>query len=319
MKTLDELKEFYDTKLLGGLEVLEQQRRGIVRKVGIVIVIALGLGGVAFLLMMQNMGQVGPAVFIPVILCLIIGGGVCTLLTRSYVVDFKSLVIEKIVRFIDENLIYSPKRCIPKSTFMLSKIFTTKPNRYKGDDFVSGKVGATKIQFSELNAVHESGSGKNRRSTVIFKGIFFVADFNKHFIGETIVLPDTAEKLFGWLGQKLQSLNVFRGELIKLEDPEFESHFVVYGSDQVEARYILSTSLMARITDFKKKTGKKICLSFIGSMVFVAVSYSRNLFEPKLFTTLLDFEPIKQYYQDLQLIIGIVDDLNLNTRIWSKE
>ena len=106
---------------------------------------------------------------------------------------------------------------------------------------------------------------------------------------------------------------------VELEDPEFESHFVVYGSDQIEARYILSTSLMARITDFKNKTGKKIFLSFIGSMVFVAVSYSRNLFEPKLFTTLLDFEPIRRYYEDLQLIIGIVDDLNLNTRIWSKE
>jgi hypothetical protein len=269
--------------------------------------------------MMQNIGRMGPIVIFPVIVSLIIGGGICTLLSRGYVTDFKSLVIEKIVRFIDENLNYNPKGYIPKSTFMLSKIFTTKPNIYKGDDFVSGKVGATQIQFSELNAVHESGSGKNKHSVTVFKGIFFVGDFNKHFIGETIVLPDTAEKLFGRLGQKLQSLNVFRGELVKLEDPEFESHFVVYGSNQVEARYILSTSLMERITEFKKKTGKKIYLSFIGSMVFVAVSYSRNLFEPKLFTTLLDFEPIKQYYQDLQLIIGIVDDLNLNTRIWSKE
>jgi len=319
MKTLDELKRFYDTTLLGDLEVLERQRRDIVRKVTIVIVVALVLGGFVFLLMMQNIGRMGPIVIFPVIVSLIIGGGICTLLSRGYVTDFKSLVIEKIVRFIDENLNYNPNGCIPKSTFMLSKIFTTKPNIYKGDDFVSGKVGATQIRFSELNAVYESGSGKNRHRTTVFRGIFFIGDFNKHFIGETIVLPDTAEKLFGRLGQKLQSLNVFRGELVKLEDPEFESHFVVYGSNQVEARYILSTSLMERITEFKKKTGKKIYLSFIGSMVFVAVSYSRNLFEPKLFTTLLDFEPIKQYYQDLQLIIGIVDDLNLNTRIWSKE
>ena len=76
---------------------------------------------------------------------------------------------------------------------------------------------------------------------------------------------------------------------------------------------------MARITDFKEKTGKKIYLSFIGSMVFVAVPYTRDLFEPRLFKTLLDFEPIRRYYEDLQFAIGIVDDLNLNTRIWSKE
>ena len=319
MKTLDDLKQFYDTTLMPDLQAFEQQRRGIVRRITIVIIVALGLGGAGFLLMMSSMGQVGPAVAIPVILCLLLGGGVCAVLTRSYVTSFKSIVIDKIVHFIDENLSYEPKRCIDKSTFMLSKIFTTKPNRYKGDDLVSGKIGATQIQFSELNAVRESGSGKNKHSYTVFRGIFFIGDFNKHFIGQTIVLPDTAEKLFGRLGRKLQSLNVFRGELIKLEDPEFESHFVVYGSDQVEARYILSTSLMARITDFKKKTGKRIYLSFIGSMVFVAVSYTRNLFEPKLFKTLLDFGPVRQYYEDLALAIGIVDDLNLNTRIWSKE
>ena len=318
MKTIDDLKQFYDTTLMPDLRVLEQQRRDIARKVMIVIIVmivVIGLSGVAFV----SMANIGGGVIIPVALCLIIGGGVCKFLTRGYVTDFKSLVIGRIVHFIDENLSYEPKRCIDRSTFMLSKIFTTRPNRYKGDDLVSGQIGATKIQFSELNAVHESGSGKNKHSRTIFRGIFFIGDFNKHFIGQTVVLPDTAQKLFGRFGQKLQSLNVFRGKLIKLEDPEFESHFVVYGSDQIEVRYILSTSLMARITDFKKKTGKRIYLSFIGSMVFVAVSYTRNLFEPKLFKTLLDFGPIRQYYEDLALVIGIVDDLNLNTRIWSKE
>jgi len=315
MKTLAELKQFYDTTLMPDLRVLEQQRRGIVRRSMIVIIVAivvLGLG----VFMESSM----PAVIIPAVLCLLIGGAVCKWwFTRGYVTDFKSLVIERIVHFIDDNLSYEPERCIDKSTFMLSKIFAIKPNLYKGDDFVSGKIDATKIQFSELHAEYEIGSDEIRHRHTVFKGIFFIGDFNKHFIGQTIVLPDTAEKLFGRLGQKLQSLNVFRGELILLEDPKFKSHFVVYGSDQVEARYILSTSLMARITDFKEKTGNKIYLSFIGSMVFVAISYTRNLFEPKLFKTLLDFGPIKRYYQDLALAIGIVDDLNLNTRIWSKE
>jgi hypothetical protein len=114
-------------------------------------------------------------------------------------------------------------------------------------------------------------------------------------------------------------MNIFRGELIKLEDPEFESHFVVYGTDQIQARYILSMSLMERIVEFRKKTGRKIYLSFVGSKVFAAVSYTKSLFEPRLFRTLLDFDPICEYFRDLQLAIGIVDDLNLNTRIWSKQ
>jgi len=113
-------------------------------------------------------------------------------------------------------------------------------------------------------------------------------------------------------------MNLVRDELIKLDDPEFEKYFVVYSNDQVGARYILSTSLMKRIVDFKKSSNRNIYLSFVGSMVFVGISYSRSLFEPRIFRTLLDFEPIREYFEDLRLAIGIVDDLNLNTRIWTK-
>jgi len=74
-----------------------------------------------------------------------------------------------------------------------------------------------------------------------------------------------------------------------------------------------------KIVDFKKKTNRPIYLSFVGSKVFVAVSYTRNLFEPKLFRTLLDFGLLQEYFEDLRLAAGIVEDLNLNTRIWSKE
>jgi hypothetical protein len=253
----------------------------------------------------------------------VIGGALFTFIahlgSKGYVREFKDTIIRKIVKFLDENLDYFPHRCIPRSTFMASQIFKTKPNRYKGDDYVCGRAGDTQIEFSELNAEYESGSGKNKSRRTVFKGLFFIGDFNKHFTCQTIVLPDTAENLFGSFGKLFQSWNVLRGQLIKLEDPEFERCFVVYGDDQIQARYILSTSLMERIVEFKKKTGQRIYLSFVGSKVFVAISFTRNLFEPKLFRTLLDFGLIQEYFEDLQLAVGIVEDLNLNTRIWSKE
>jgi hypothetical protein len=180
-------------------------------------------------------------------------------------------------------------------------------------------VGQTTVKFSEVDAKYESGSGKNRSVQQVFKGLFFIADFNKHFYGRTVVLPDATEKVFGKLAQTFQKLNFTRDDLVKLEDPEFEKEFVVYSNDQVEARYILSTSLMKRIVDFKRDSDKKIHLSFISSQVNVAVSFKRSLFEPKLFSTLLDFKPIQEYFEDLVLAVGIVEDLNLNTRIWTKE
>ena len=48
------------------------------------------------------------------------------------------------------------------------------------------------------------------------------------------------------IGQKLQSFTTAfsKRQLIKLEDPEFEKLFAVYGDDQIEARYILTPALM---------------------------------------------------------------------------
>jgi hypothetical protein len=133
------------------------------------------------------------------------------------------------------------------------------------------------------------------------------------------VLPDIAERLLGHVGQELQALAQYRGELIKFEDTEFEKFFAVYSDDEIQARYVLSMSLIRRIVDFRKKINKKIFLSFIESKVYVAIDCERDLFEPRFSATLLDFDLVREYFEDLQLAVGIVEDLNLNTRIWSKE
>jgi len=323
MKTIEELHEFFRTELIKYLMPLEKRRKGVLNKIiitgAVAGIIALVIGIIVGGKMRTPFGFLNPVIIGAVVIWAVIIGLAAKILSAGYVVEFKQFVIQPIVKFIADGLDYNPKDYIKKELFMLSNIFTTKPNRYEGDDLVAGKIGATQLRFSELDAEYESGSGKDKDCTIIFKGLFFVADFNKDFRGTTVVLPDTAERLFGRLGQKLQSMNIFRGQLIKLEDIEFEKHFVVYGHDQIEARYILSPSLMKRIVDFKQKTSRKIYLSFVGSMLFVAISINRPLFEPRLFNTLLDFEPVRQYFEDLQLAIGIVDDLNLNTRIWSKQ
>ena len=249
----------------------------------------------------------------------IIGMIIFHCISRGYKREFKQRIIGRIVQFLDPGLYYQAYGFIDKNTFKASKLFKESINRYKGEDLVYGRTNKTDMMFSELHAEHESGSGKDKTWHTIFKGLFFIADFNKNFRGQTVVLPDSAEKLFGRLGKMLQDWNVGRPDLIKLEDPEFEREFVVYGSDQIEARYILSTSLMRRILDFKNKTGTKIYLSFTGSEVYVAVPMTKNMFEPKYLASVNDFSPILDYYRDLSFAIGIVDDLNLNTRIWTKE
>jgi hypothetical protein len=311
MKNLNEFKLFVRDNLFEDIKNLEIQRKEVLKKIITAIIIAILLG--IFVLYISKGVFFEFVFFIGIFLVV----SLTVFFSKTYRSDFKDMVIQKIINFVNDKLIYDKNFYIDREEFAKSNIFSIAyPNNYSGDDFVSGQIGDTKIKFSEINARHTTGTGKNRRTRRIFKGILFVADFNKNFKTKTIVLPDFAEKIFGFIGSKLQSMNKSKGQLIKLEDQEFEKHFVVYGEDQVESRYVLSISLMRRILDFKNKTKKSISISFIDNKIFIAIPYKKNLFEPKVFKTLYDFKPLQDYFDDLILFNSIVDDLNLNLRIW---
>ncbi|WP_319522566.1 DUF3137 domain-containing protein [uncultured Desulfosarcina sp.] len=328
---MQSLESFYQSDLLPDLEKLEAQRLTVKKKLvqAIVILVALNL---AFLFVH---GLFGLDLYLMVWLTFIILSALFTFFFwhikyyRDYHTGFKDKIIPRIVAFVDQRLRYDKAGMVPREAFMASHLFIDKPGEYTGDDLVSGTLGETAIQFSEVHAKRvdivrrsSSSSSTNRtkkRITPIFNGLLFVADFNKSFKGTTIVLPDTAQRLFGDIGQALQSLNVQNGQLVKMEDPEFEKLFAVYGQDQVEARYILSTSLMRRIVDFRNRANQEMRLSFSASKFYVAIPFQRELFEPKIRESLLNISHIQEYYDDLKLVVDIVDELNLNTRIWTQK
>jgi hypothetical protein len=318
MKTLAELKTYFDTILKPEIDPLEKERIRIARKTTFWTVIA----AIISLIFLVISLAVTPFAFIALGLAAVLSFIFIPMIARNYRSEFKNKVIARIIQFIDTHLNYDPAGFIPESTFMGSGIFRQNPDRYRGDDLVWGTLGQTPIRFSEIHAEYktESTDSKGHRTTTwhtIFKGLFFIAEFNKKFKGSTYVLPDVAQNMFGnLLGNLFQSWNKSRGQLIKMEDIDFEKLFVVYGSDQIESRYILSTSLMKRITDYKKKQNKTIYLSFLNNQVTIAISYLKNLFEPRIYQTLFNFKVIEEYYTDLRIAIDLVDELNLNTRIW---
>jgi hypothetical protein len=232
--------------------------------------------------------------------------------------------IEAIVGVMEPQMRYSPHQGVSVPTFVASSLFRT-PDRYKSEDGLSGRVGQTDLLLSEVHAEqkHESRDSKGRRQvyyTTIFRGIFMVADFHKHFIGTTRVLPDSAERWFGGLGRALQGFRPLSSqELVYLEDPEFEKQFVVYSTDQVEARYILSTSMARRILELRQRWGDDVRVAFVNSHVYLAITHSQAFLDPEVEQGTLSREQLTQVVSELAMCFDLVDELNLNTRIWTKE
>jgi hypothetical protein len=323
MKSIADFQSYYESDLRPVLEALEGKRKSSLRNVGIaaaiVALIAAIIAGVSL-----NASGDPQALLFPVIIGALLIAGAWWLFTKDFKDEFKNTVIRQIIEYVDPELSYLPKGMVSRGEFQSSTLFKNRIDRYRGEDLVSGKIDRTEIKFSELHAEYKTTTtdSKGRRQThwhTIFKGLFFIADFNKHFQGRTVVLPDSAEKFLGGLGKKLQEWNLNRDDLVKLEDIEFEKEFVVYSTDQVEARYILSTALMRRILEFKRKMKVPVHIAFVNSDLYMAISIRKNMFEPRILRSILDFEMVRDYLEDVILAVGIVEDMNLNTRIWTKE
>ncbi len=309
MQPITDFRPFYQTNLQPKLTELETTRAAIAGKIKLYGAIAIGVG-VAFMAFKVSAW--------PLILA---GVGIFFFYqhqAKQFRTSYKTQVVASLAQA--QGLQYNHLACISRSDYDQSKIFVRSPDRYWGDDYLTGTVGKTGIRFSELHTEYKSG-GKEKSWHTIFRGIFFIADFNKHFIGETFVLTDVSENVFGsGIGGFFQKLNMARPQLVKLEDVEFEKAFAIYGTDQVEARYILSPALMERILNLKRKFNTNVALSFIGSHVYIAITVDKNLFEaPWLFSSVDNYKQLEEYYNDIAMCVGIVEILDLNTRIWTKE
>jgi len=321
MKTKEELYQLYENQLKPSLESLEGERKSLLRQYGLSIlgIILTFVLTFVFAPKMHLLFFVG-IVIIGVLVFIIFKA---TVKQKSYRLKYKENVVKEIVKLINPEWDYQSEARISEFDYKQSLLFRTMYDRYKGDDKVTGIIEKTVFEFSELHTEYKTYTTKDGKTEeewhTIFKGLFAQADFNKEIKGRTFVFPDSAEKMFGKWGQNLQGDNS-RGKLVKMENLEFEKMFVVHGSDQIESRYVLTPMMMEAMVNIKKKYPKRnMYFSFIGSRVYVAMSFNKDLFEPRIMKSGVRFEDMEQMNAHFSLIQTIVHEMNLNTRIWTKD
>ena len=102
-----------------------------------------------------------------------------------------------------------------------------------------------------------------------------------------------------------------------MEDPEFEETFITVSTDQVDARYVLSTSMVARFVDLSRRIPGMRAL-FKDEKLVLALPSNRDRFEPSLYRRANSSRQLDRFVRDIQRLLRIVEELSLNTRIWSK-
>ncbi len=304
MKSLRDVKEYYRNGLAGELHRFEHQRRSLQVRI-LVTFAALVTIVICLHLWVLRPLDLFPFIIVAGFLALIIGIGISVMMVSRFKRQFKTEIIGRLVHFMEEGLEYAPRKHITAQAFERCRLFETqRHNIFRGEDLVWGKVGNLELQFSELYVAHRSG-GKNSSTTIIFRGLFLVADAGRTFRGTTVVLPATSPLQLpeGRLGEFVKSLvDKFvpkpTGQLLELDDPAFSSHFTAHADDEEEGRELLDETMRQRILALGSECDQKIRVAFSDNNVYVALPTKRNMFEPKLLKTVLNYELVEAFFQD---------------------
>jgi hypothetical protein len=234
---------------------------------------------------------------------------------------FDKNIISHYIRSILPGATYEPGNYHPLQSYYESLLFTIDVDRHSGANYVHGMFDKTDVSFSYMHTEYKQVTYTKRgiRTTwhTIFEGIFMCADSNKRFSGKTLVLPDSAEKYLGGFGKWLQKqAGNTVGEMVYMEDVRFEKEFVVYSTDPVEARYLITPKIQEQILNIKKLLKRDLRLSFVNNNVFIAIS-RENIFQLNTSLSFTDNNTLKYYMKDIIELLTLIHLLDLNIRIFN--
>lgn len=283
---------------------LENKRKQIMKKIMIslgIIVVSLILG----YLIASSQGLVFGG-----IISLIIAVGLVADSIGKYKNVFKHQLMPLLIAKTGMNLEYIYKDGVGQNTVMGSKLFK-KPDRYHCEDLMHGtfddvKFMSSDVHMQERRVTIDSKGRRHVHYVTYFLGRWFVYDFNKEFNG--IIQVREA----GFLEGHPWGLNV---DKISLEDVEFNKKFKTYATNQHDAFYVLTPTLIVNMKKLEKRFPGKIYFSFIGSQLHIAIYNSKNSFEPPVFSP-IDDDFINKQVEDVLILQEIVKELKLNRDIF---
>ena len=185
--------------------------------------------------------------------------------------------------------------------------FVDKASKTFDDCFV-GEYRNVKIAISEC----EYSIKSNNSSTDILEGVVIKIDMNKNFDGITVIRPRKP-------GYRDKQDDLKRAKLneVTLEDPEFDKKFIVYSTDQIEARYLITTSFMERFKAVEKAFDAKFAYcSFHGKSVYIAPHTGKDMFSLcSLVKPIYNKEQFEILFNEFASILALVDHFKLDKKL----
>lgn len=226
---------------------------------------------------------------------------------KLYIGDMKRKIYPLILQFFGKDFTYNTTAPHRISDFSISGILPPYTHE-RIFDYIRGSYKNVAIEVTSALLTRRERVGKNEVTIKVFNGLFIRFDITKRFNQRTIIKRDRTG-LQTWIDPRHGKF-----ERIKLEDPKFEEMFDVYGTSQIESRYLLTTSFMdrlLRVADAHQGGGMQA--SFYDAHLLMSLPLKRpwldgsSLYTPATFT-----RDIKVILSDMRSLFALIDELQLD-------
>lgn len=289
---------FYNAEILPALEVQEAARLDIISKIKKIIPL-VGIGTIAVLAIAIYFRAPFMAYAIITGLGVFTGAGGAQYMLREVKSGTKDNIVGGVCRFLGWRFKEKNEEPTNFEYFTYLDLIKTNFTRSSFEDLIAGEAHGAGFHFYEAHLERQEGSGKNRKWVTKFRGQLLALKFDQEFLGKTVVLRDA-----GLFNRKK------KGDMkrVGLVDPVFEKIFEAYGTDQVEARYLLTPTFMQRLVDLETSVnGSKIRFGFIGGQLLIAVE-TGNRYEPgSMFKPLIETDRTQNILNEIGAIYDVID------------
>lgn len=179
--------------------------------------------------------------------------------------NLSNYIIKDIFAFISnnyvKNIVFEPKMRVSEESLQKMELFNLDIVKYNGNNYIKVPYNNNNMVFSDMKiyyidtnetkkSIYKEGKKyirkiRKKRKNIIFKGIYIGASLNKKNTNQIYLIPNNFKDIL--LQSKIMNYIKYRGQQISLENLEFSKKYKVYCDDEIQARYILSLSLMERI------------------------------------------------------------------------
>jgi hypothetical protein len=233
--------------------------------------------------------------------------------SRQYKASLKKLIFPRIFSYFGDEWVYRETTGLKFINPYLDTELLPSYHQATFIDFLSGTYKSVPLSLVQCELTQNTHDNKTE---TVFQGILVKLGVLKRFYGETRIVRDGGS-ISNWLSKKTN----WHLERVKLEDIRFEKRFEVYSTDQVEARYLLTTSFMERLVEledfFNLKTGERVNLkcAFQDGDLYLVITTEKEWFPiGSLFKPVDLISEINMILKELELLFSIVDILKLDDK-----